>query len=110
MIAGKPLASFFASDATDFDKRAEDAMEKLWRSSRLSRLFNTEDGRLGLGPHEALRSDKVVVLPGCSVPLLLRPVTDTVDTFQLVGPCFIHGLMEGQALSSGGQLETIHMV
>ena len=65
------------------------------------RLINTNCGRLGLAPYRAKKGDFVCILFGCSVPILLRRHEDA-DTreeyFQLIGECYIHGIMEGEAL------------
>ena len=65
------------------------------------RLVNTEHGRLGLAPKRAKKSDLVCLLGGCSVPIVLRPQQDAgtgEGYFQFIGECYIHGIMEGEAL------------
>jgi hypothetical protein len=42
--------------------------------------------------------DKVYVLAGGSHPFVLRPMADDPKQFQLVGECYLHGIMDGQAL------------
>lgn len=39
--------------------------------------------------------DLVVVVMGCDVPVVIRPVD---DYYEIVGDCFVDGLMEGQAM------------
>jgi hypothetical protein len=58
-------------------------------------LFKTRSGRLGL-TNIAQEGDIVAVLAGCSTPVLLRKTEN--DSYQLVGTCFILGLMDGEAL------------
>lgn len=65
------------------------------------RLVNTEWGRLGLAPPPVKKRDLVCILFGCSVPILLRRHIDadtSEDYFQIIGECYIHGMMEGEAL------------
>ena len=65
------------------------------------RLVNTKDGRLGLVPYLAKKRDLVCILFGCSVPIVLRGQKDATtgrDYFHFIGECYIHGIMEGEAL------------
>lgn len=60
------------------------------------RLFTTTKGHLGLGPESMQEGDIVTVLFGGNVPYILRPVGD--DHYRLVGECYFHPVMEGQAI------------
>lgn len=53
----------------------------------------------GLVPTAAQRGDKIVVLKGFSVPFVMRRTS--AGRFVLVGDCYIHGIMQGEALSAG---------
>lgn len=57
---------------------------------------------VGLGPRDTQQGDCACVLMGCSVPVILRevPSTEQNGVFELVGECYIHGMMDGEALSS----------
>jgi hypothetical protein len=57
---------------------------------------------VGLGPRDAQEGDFACVLMGCSVPVIVHkvPFSDQHDIFELVGECYIHGMMEGAALDS----------
>jgi hypothetical protein len=59
-------------------------------------IFWTDDGRMGLGPELAQATDEIVVFPGCPAPMMLRPSSN--GRYQVVGECFIHDLMDGEAL------------
>jgi hypothetical protein len=61
-------------------------------------FFWTEDGRMGLGPGLARATDKIMVLPGCLTPMILRPSHNGNGRYRVVGECFIHDLMNGEAL------------
>jgi hypothetical protein len=65
-----------------------------------NRKFFTTIGRnlFGLGPDGLQNGDAVAVLYGCSVPVILRPVENRMH-YKLVGECYIHGLMDGQAVT-----------
>ncbi|TVY17426.1 Heterokaryon incompatibility protein 6, OR allele [Lachnellula arida] len=67
-------------------------------------LMNSKgrDGKAlyGLGPHTAVSGDIVCILFGCSVPVLLRKANLTHGEFYtLVGECYVHGMMDGEALT-----------
>ena len=58
-------------------------------------FFTTEAGFIGLAPKAARKGDQVHILLGCQSPTLLRP--EDTSTFSVVGECYIHGLMDGEA-------------
>lgn len=72
------------------------------------RLFRSKDhGLLGLAPSSARKKDLICILYGLSVPVILRPVRSTNSSreFRLIGECYIHGMMNGEAfeLRQNGQ-------
>jgi len=96
-VAGKRLDSYFTSAAEHFPQSAIDAVERLWRFSRTQRLVFTRNGRLGMAPNEAQKSDIVCILLGCDVPVLVRLGENENDPVRIVGSCYIHGIMAGEA-------------
>ncbi len=56
----------------------------------------TTEGHIGLGPGIVLPGDKVCVFYGGEVPYILRPIG---DQFQLVGECYLHGIMNGEGMN-----------
>jgi hypothetical protein len=62
---------------------------------------NKDDQFVGFAPPKTEDGDVVVILFGCSVPVVLRPTGNGPDTsgeFQFVGEAYIHGRMDGEAL------------
>ncbi|KAK8253290.1 hypothetical protein IWZ00DRAFT_486730 [Phyllosticta capitalensis] len=72
-------------------------------------FFVASNGMCGLCPWRAREGDVITLLQGGSVPYLLRPVKeddgettspsdkeDTVGTFELVGECYVDGIMHGE--------------
>lgn len=57
------------------------------------RFFETEVGCVGAGPDMVQPGDRLCVLAGSGVPVLLR---ESEDGFLHVGQCFVLGLMEGR--------------
>jgi hypothetical protein len=70
------------------------------------RVFVTSSGHLGLGPEYMELNDVVVVLFGGNLPFLLRPLTN--GQWNLVGQCYVHGIMKGEALTGEGANEDNH--
>jgi hypothetical protein len=66
-----------------------------------------ETEMVGFGPRTTMEGDIVCILFGCSVPVILRVVReDGHETHQLIGECYVHGYMEGEAFAGQVQ-ETI---
>ncbi|KAN0094266.1 HET domain containing protein [Hyaloscypha variabilis] len=64
------------------------------------RLARTQRGRLCLVPAEVEEGDAVVLVKGGRVPLVIRyhrADQDGTHTWKLVGECYVHGLMDGEA-------------
>ena len=64
----------------------------------------TDQGRMALLPRNARPDDIVAVVHGSQVPFLIRPNTESGPgklRFELVGECYVHGLMDGEALQLG---------
>ena len=53
---------------------------------------------IGLAPMASRIGDVVCILYGCSVPVVLRPDADGGKWWQLVGECYVHGMMDGEAI------------
>ena len=68
----------------------------VWHFCNGRSLFTTEERHIGLAPRAAKLGDPVCVLLGSDAPFLLRPTED--NQYQLVGPCYTHGIMSGEAL------------
>jgi hypothetical protein len=56
----------------------------------------TSSDHLDLAPDDTREGDKICVLLGSDLPLILRPLPD--DEWMIVDACHIHGLMSGEAL------------
>ena len=59
------------------------------------RFFKTHEGYIGLCPESARPGDQITVIIGIPSPLLLRlvPTAGGRMKYQLVGECFVHGMM-----------------
>lgn len=90
------------------------------------RFMFTYDGRMGIVPGEARRNDRICLLWGCNVPVVLRPLTRTivenfyhrksmgkearngVDVYKLIGACYVHGIMDGELVKDYPELRKPH--
>ena len=72
------------------------------------RLISTDVGSVGLAVAAAEPNDRIAVLVGCDMPMILRP---SGEHWQVVGECYVQGLMSGEVagtmIASGKKLETI---
>ncbi|KAH6898099.1 hypothetical protein B0T10DRAFT_535063 [Thelonectria olida] len=57
--------------------------------------------RVGVAPLQVNKGDAVCVVNGGQVPFVLRSSGHYQDSFQLVGECYIHGLMNEEASTLG---------
>jgi hypothetical protein len=64
-----------------------------WTTGR--KAFVTQTGFLGLGPAEVEPGDVVCILFGGNLPYMMRPLG--LDEFIFLGPCYVHGIMYGEA-------------
>ena len=73
------------------------------------RLFRTKQSYIGLGPEHLKQGDQIWVLKGGRVPFMLRPagefgfkrgVEGKRECHRLVGDCYVHGIMFGEAMQA----------
>lgn len=74
--------------------------EVMWERKFVRIDLNEKKDTYGLLPPQANEKDIICVLFGCSVPVVLREQEkDGTTYFQMVGECYIHNMMEGEAVS-----------
>ncbi|KAL5313536.1 hypothetical protein ACEPPN_017956 [Leptodophora sp. 'Broadleaf-Isolate-01'] len=61
------------------------------------KAFVSTGGYCGLVPQHTQIGDQLCVLFGCDVPVVLRPIG---GSYQFIGECYIHWLMEGEAIKA----------
>jgi hypothetical protein len=54
---------------------------------------------VGLCPRQTKAGDLVCILFGCSVPVILRPANEEGTSYKLIGECYVHGKMDGEAMT-----------
>jgi hypothetical protein len=99
-IGGKTFEDFFPrSGGQRMDTKVTLACIRLVMLSLDHRaLITTNTGYLGLAPIAVRPGDVVAILLGCRCPVVLRPCDDE-KMYQVVGECYVHGLMDGEILS-----------
>jgi hypothetical protein len=77
-------------------------LERVQRVAWDRRFFITKDKQsMGLAPAHSQKGDLVCILFGCSVPVILRPQGRFPnDYYQLIGECFVYGMMDGESMDS----------
>lgn len=60
-------------------------------------LFTTIDGKLGLGADNVRDGDYIAVIQGFNIPMVLR---EREAGYDLIGMCYVDGLMMGEALGA----------
>jgi hypothetical protein len=75
-------------------------------------FFITKAGYIGMGPPQTLPGDRIWVLYGSRVPFVMRKVKpsendDDPPHLTLVGDAYLHGIMDGEAVSDTHRSRTI---
>jgi hypothetical protein len=82
----------------DYDGNKYTSAVGRWASGR---VFCATEGRyLGWLPRGAEKGDVVCILEGGEVPLVMRLAND--GRYQVLGDCYIHGIMDGEAMKREG--------
>lgn len=111
-------------------KQDREFLDRLQAVTWNRRFMFTCDGRMGIVPAGAEIDDRICLLWGCSVPVVLRPLTKNimetfyeekkgaestktfmnrnVEVYELIGPCYVHGVMNGEPLKECPDLRDPH--
>jgi hypothetical protein len=75
------------------------AFQRAYTLTVRRKLLVTANGYFGLAPQAARQGDIISILLGCSVPAILRPDDrERGGCYRLVGECYVHGIMNGEAM------------
>ncbi|KAI9148970.1 Heterokaryon incompatibility protein [Paramyrothecium foliicola] len=92
-------------DAAEYTTRS--IHSAICAATTMRRMFITRRGYLGLGPANTLEGDRIFLLHGGRTPFLLRKGTENLnatvhrseDSYHFVGDCYVHGIMDGEAMA-----------
>lgn len=78
-------------------------------------FFITDSGYFGLAPLNTQSSgetDVLAFIDGANVPFVLRDLGEDSSDHILIGPCYIHGLLDGEMVERMGAFSagTIHII
>ena len=59
----------------------------------VQRIFDTQDGLVGCVTSSALPGDRIAIIFGCDMPVVLRP---KAGEYEVISSCFLDGLMNGE--------------
>jgi hypothetical protein len=62
------------------------------------KLATTKKGYLCLVPNHARAGDVVVILVDCCAPVVLRQRGNEAGYYEFIGTCYVHGIMDGEAM------------
>ena len=111
-VAGKPMSDFFSKEVDLENMDALHLRDALMQRDRVGlgrKLVTTEKGYIGIAPQPAEQDDVIAVLLGCSVPFILRKVNGQSGEvrWRIVGECYVHGIMDGEAMEWGLEIQDI---
>jgi hypothetical protein len=75
-------------------------MDIIFRSAWGMRAIRLEGGYLGLAHEDVEENDEVVVFLGTKAPLVVRRMASNAACHKIVGPAYVSGVMEGQAMAN----------
>lgn len=98
--AGLTINSYFDHETCSII--TDSLCSELVAESTKTRLFTTDNSAaiLGTGPEWMPVGDVVCVLFGSKAPFILREVGNG-GHWKVIGECYVHGIMQGQALDMG---------
>ena len=80
----------------DFTASMVSSLSHLKGCTNWSTLAVTENKVLGRAPHGSQPGDVVALFAGAKLPFIVRRRPQGTAALQIVGPCYMHGIMEGE--------------
>lgn len=80
------------------------------RCARHRRFCVTKKGYMGMVPPLCKPTDVVCIIPGAETPYIIRRSSDDDNTYELVGECYVHGMMDGEMLVAPREVERLVFV
>ena len=113
-VSGKRMADYFWKKANPNDIDVSHLRMALMQKDRVGlhrKLITTEKGYVGIALEAVKQGDAIAVLLGCSMPMVLRKVVGTPDEdrYWVIGECYVHGIMHGEAMGWGLATQDIEL-
>lgn len=83
-----------------FARKYAQLVQATMEGRRFFFLDTPQNTYLGIGPIKMKKDDIVAIFDGARTPFVIRRKKEP-DRFRLIGDCYIHGLMKGEALELG---------
>jgi len=83
------------------NQEQKELCRKVWIDTEVCRgrqLALLDKYCVGLGPVQARKGDSICILHGSRIPWVLRARPPEANTYEVIGQCFVHGLMYGEAV------------
>jgi len=75
--------------------------KRLFMMIIMYKVCEIDTGYVGMVPLDVEVGDSVYIFVGGSLPFILRPKKDVEGKYQVVGGCYIHGVMKGEFVENG---------
>lgn len=97
-------------DSREIDaRRLRDALMQKDRVGLDRKSITTARGYVGLALETVKQRDVMAVLLGCSTPIVLRKVPGNGGDvgYRVIGECYMHGIINGEAMQWGLETQDI---
>ncbi|KAM0541268.1 hypothetical protein ACHAPJ_013313 [Fusarium lateritium] len=74
------------------------------------RGFSTDTGKIGIGNRDIRVGDSICILGGGNMPFILRQVEGHAAVYQYIGQAYVHGIMDGEMMDEGQDMEWMSLV
>ena len=98
------------SDAMEIFRTAQPFITSMTYKLKGRRFCVTKTGCIGLVPIETETGDEIAVFDGATVPFVLRQAEKGDGAFYLIGECYVHGIMKGEALDKETETRDISLI
>ena len=90
----------------DLSRSANTFLNHVAEASLGNRLAVTKSGLFAVVPPKTRVGDTLSIIWGAQTPYLMRPSATKLGSWELVGSCFVHGLMSGEGVDAVGTMFT----
>jgi hypothetical protein len=95
---------------TELAKYSRIFLFNMMESSNGTSFLTTVKGYAGTGPPSTKPQDLVCIFDGGPMPFILRPTKQDKNCYELIGECYIQGIMDGEAVAGGDLLHQDFLV